>query len=83
MLVADLVEKAFEFSGMCLNTDFKHNEASNTLTSLRCTDATQLSEQDDKGNLFFQGSGTAVHEGTNDDVQLSQFIVYDANMDGF
>lgn len=80
--VCDGPATGFDFLGSCLVSDFRHNDVSLALNSLHCFDATRISVQVDKGNLFHVGSGTATHQGSPDDILQSQFFVYDLNMNG-
>ncbi|MBV6443747.1 MAG: hypothetical protein EPGJADBJ_05533 [Saprospiraceae bacterium] len=79
--ISDGPAKAFQFSGSCFGTDFRHNWMEVNNQSLICTDATELSVQADKGNHFDFTAGPAAHGGTDVQVQNSQFIVFDENMD--
>lgn len=78
--VSDGPATGFDFLGLCTGSDFRHNEISLALNSLHCFDATRISVQVDKGNLFQVGSGTATHEGSDVDILESRFFVFDENM---
>jgi hypothetical protein len=67
------------FLGTCTGTEWRSSDLNTHLISMHCAPGTFISPQLSYGDLFNTGSGTAVHEGSDQFITNSRFEVLDMN----